>query len=117
MFVCDSVVSVVNGFCVTKLTSWPQTVCVCVCVCVAVVYQYLIYYVHASDVYVPLLQVTHWPADDYGKFFSGDSYILLNTYNEADSDVSVCKWSGCSGIEDYCDVVGMFVCVRAGAAV
>ncbi len=33
MFVCDSVVSVVNGFCVTKLTSWPQTVCVCVCVC------------------------------------------------------------------------------------
>jgi len=39
---------------------------------------------------MPLLQVTHWPKDEYGKFFSGDSYILLNTYKEADSEVSVC---------------------------
>jgi gelsolin len=26
-------------------------------------------------------KVTHWPKEDYGKFFSGDSYIILNTYN------------------------------------
>jgi len=26
-------------------------------------------------------KVTSWPEQDYGKFFSGDSYIILNTYN------------------------------------
>jgi len=26
-------------------------------------------------------EVTHWPKDQYGKFFSGDSYIILNTYH------------------------------------
>jgi gelsolin len=26
-------------------------------------------------------QVTTWPEQDYGKFFSGDSYIILNTYH------------------------------------
>ena len=31
-------------------------------------------------------KVTHWPKDDYGKFYQGDSYILLNTYKEKDSD-------------------------------
>lgn len=31
-------------------------------------------------------KVTHWPKDDYGKFYNGDSYILLNTYNEKDSE-------------------------------
>ena len=31
-------------------------------------------------------KVTHWPKEDYGKFFNGDSYILLNTYKEKDSD-------------------------------
>lgn len=25
-------------------------------------------------------QVTEWPEEDYGKFYSGDSYIILNTY-------------------------------------
>lgn len=34
-------------------------------------------------------QVTDWPKIDYGKFFSGDSYILLNTYQEKDSEVLV----------------------------
>ena len=34
--------------------------------------------------------MTHWPKDDYGKFYNGDSYILLNTYNEKDSEVCVC---------------------------
>ena len=32
--------------------------------------------------------MTHWPKDDYGKFYDGDSYILLNTYKKPDSDVS-----------------------------
>ena len=27
-------------------------------------------------------KVTPWPEDDYGKFFDGDSYIILNTYKE-----------------------------------
>lgn len=31
-------------------------------------------------------KVNHWPQEDYGSFFSGDSYILLNTYNEEGSD-------------------------------
>lgn len=26
-------------------------------------------------------QVTDWPKEEYGKFFSGDSYIVLNTYH------------------------------------
>lgn len=25
-------------------------------------------------------KVTHWPKEDYGKFYDGDSYIVLNTY-------------------------------------
>ena len=33
-------------------------------------------------------QVTHWPKEDYGKFFNGDSYIILNTYKKPGSDVS-----------------------------
>ena len=32
--------------------------------------------------------MTHWPKEDYGKFYNGDSYILLNTYKEAGGDVS-----------------------------
>jgi gelsolin len=27
-------------------------------------------------------QVKEWPADHYGEFYSGDSYIVLNTYKE-----------------------------------
>ncbi|XP_031564938.1 gelsolin-like protein 1 isoform X2 [Actinia tenebrosa] len=27
-------------------------------------------------------KVTHWPKEDYGKFFSGDSYIILHTYKK-----------------------------------
>lgn len=32
-------------------------------------------------------QVTHWAKDEYGKFYNGDSYIILNTYKEKDSEV------------------------------
>ena len=28
--------------------------------------------------------VTDWPEEDYGNFFSGDSYIILNTWKEQD---------------------------------
>ncbi|XP_052780681.1 gelsolin-like protein 2 [Mya arenaria] len=31
-------------------------------------------------------KVTHWPKEDYGKFFDGDSYIILNTYKEEDTE-------------------------------
>ncbi|XP_069141080.1 gelsolin-like protein 2 [Argopecten irradians] len=27
-------------------------------------------------------KVTHWPKEDYGKFYDGDSYIILNTFKE-----------------------------------
>ncbi|XP_003388924.1 PREDICTED: gelsolin-like protein 2 [Amphimedon queenslandica] len=27
-------------------------------------------------------KVTHWPKDQYGEFYNGDSYIILNTYKE-----------------------------------
>ena len=33
-----------------------------------------------------VLQVTDWPKEDHGKFFDGDSYIILNTYKEKESD-------------------------------
>eukprot|EP00731_Ephydatia_muelleri_P007448 Em0003g1696a len=31
-------------------------------------------------------KVTHWPKDDYGKFFNGDSYIILNTYKKPNTE-------------------------------
>ncbi|XP_067684710.1 gelsolin-like protein 2 [Haliotis asinina] len=31
-------------------------------------------------------EVKSWPEADYGKFYDGDSYIILNTYKEADSE-------------------------------
>lgn len=31
-------------------------------------------------------KVTDWEADQYGEFFNGDSYIILNTYKEPDND-------------------------------
>lgn len=35
-------------------------------------------------------KVTHWPKGDYGKFYTGDSYIILNTYKkDPSSRVSV----------------------------
>jgi len=31
-------------------------------------------------------KVTNWPKEDYGEFFNGDSYIILNTYTEEGGD-------------------------------
>ncbi|KAJ8301550.1 hypothetical protein KUTeg_020537 [Tegillarca granosa] len=31
-------------------------------------------------------KVTDWPKEDYGKFYDGDSYIILYTYKKGDSD-------------------------------
>lgn len=28
------------------------------------------------------MQVKHWPKEEYGKFYNGDSYIILNTNKE-----------------------------------
>lgn len=42
------------------------------------------------------LQVKDWPRDNYGKFFTGDSYIILHTYKNPEEDVSFSpkkKWS------------------------
>ncbi|XP_033108210.1 gelsolin-like protein 1 [Anneissia japonica] len=31
-------------------------------------------------------KVKHWPKEEYGKFYNGDSYILLNTYKDPEGD-------------------------------
>jgi len=31
-------------------------------------------------------EVKHWPKEEYGQFFNGDSYILLNTYTDEGED-------------------------------
>jgi hypothetical protein len=42
-------------------------------------------------------QVKAWPADQYGKFYNGDSYIILNTYKEKDSEVRFRHIRGVNG--------------------
>jgi len=32
------------------------------------------------------VQVVAWPLEEYGKFYNGDSYIILNTYKTPPSD-------------------------------
>ncbi|XP_045166542.2 gelsolin-like protein 1 [Mercenaria mercenaria] len=47
--------------------------------------------------------VTDWPKEDYGKFFNGDSYIILNTYTEAtsaDLKYDVHFWIGSESSQD-----------------
>ncbi|XP_020605062.1 gelsolin-like protein 1 [Orbicella faveolata] len=48
-------------------------------------------------------KVTHWPKEDYGKFYSGDSYIILNTYKDKESDellYDVHFWIGKESTQD-----------------
>jgi gelsolin len=47
--------------------------------------------------------VVPWPKDQYGSFFSGDSYILLNTYKKPESDAllfDVHFWLGATTSQD-----------------
>ena len=43
-------------------------------------------------------QVTNWPKNLHGKFFNGDSYIILNTYKEPGSYVSFSVAYPCSSL-------------------
>ncbi|ESO90008.1 hypothetical protein LOTGIDRAFT_192582 [Lottia gigantea] len=48
-------------------------------------------------------KVTHWPKEDYGKFYSGDSYIVLNTFKEGSSETlcyDVHFWIGKESSQD-----------------
>ncbi|XP_071808772.1 gelsolin-like protein 2 [Asterias amurensis] len=48
-------------------------------------------------------KVTHWPKEDYGSFYDGDSYIILNTYKEPENDqllYDVHFWIGASSSQD-----------------
>lgn len=48
-------------------------------------------------------KVETWPTDDYGSFYTGDSYIILNTYKEEDSDkllYDVHFWIGKESTQD-----------------
>ncbi|WAR25024.1 GELS1-like protein [Mya arenaria] len=56
-----------------------------------------------SDLERQKFQVTEWPKEDYGKFFNGDSYIILNTYTEggsADLKYDVHFWIGSESSQD-----------------
>ncbi|CAD5121525.1 DgyrCDS10026 [Dimorphilus gyrociliatus] len=48
-------------------------------------------------------QVTDWPEEKYGEFFSGDSYIILNTFKDEESDAlnyDVHFWIGKNSSQD-----------------
>jgi len=48
-------------------------------------------------------QVKSWPKDQYGSFYDGDSYIVLNTYNKKDSPAllwDVHFWLGLNTTQD-----------------
>ena len=39
--------------------------------------------------------MTDWPKEDYGKFYNGDSYIILNTYKDPNNPDSEVPWLIC----------------------
>nr|XP_054773818.1 gelsolin-like protein 2 [Lytechinus pictus] len=48
-------------------------------------------------------KVTHWPKEEYGSFYDGDSYIILNTYKkpgEEDLEHDVHFWIGENSTQD-----------------
>jgi gelsolin len=46
-------------------------------------------------------KVQHWPKEDYGKFYSGDSYIILNTYKKEEEILyDVHFWIGAHSTQD-----------------
>ena len=65
-------------------------------------------------------KVTHWPKEDYGKFYDGDSYIILHTYKKPEGDVSTREaWHACLVCATLmcCVSLSAPVCVYVGAAV
>merc|ERR1711976_621005 len=51
-------------------------------------------------------QVTDWPKEDYGHFYTGDSYIILNTYKPKPTSellaYDVHFWIGTQSTQDEC---------------
>ena len=48
-------------------------------------------------------KVVAWPVEEYGNFYTGDSYIVLSTYKEADSDkllMDIHFWLGTETTQD-----------------
>jgi len=48
-------------------------------------------------------KVVPWPKEDYGKFYNGDSYIVLNTYKQKNSERlyhDIHFWLGCDTTQD-----------------
>jgi len=49
-------------------------------------------------------KVVHWPKDQYGKFFSGDSYIILHTYKKTPDSAALAYnvhfWLGATTSQD-----------------
>ncbi|CAG5135435.1 unnamed protein product, partial [Candidula unifasciata] len=53
--------------------------------------------------YINKFEVKPWPKEDYGKFYNGDSYIVLNTYKDKDTDsllYDVHFWIGKNSSQD-----------------
>merc|ERR1719277_2157932 len=48
-------------------------------------------------------QIESWPEEDYGEFYNGDSYIILNTYKDDDTEAllhDVHFWIGKNSSQD-----------------
>lgn len=56
-----------------------------------------------TDSDTPDFGIAHWPKEEYGHFYSGDSYLVLSTYKEKDSDAlrwDVHYWQGVKSSQD-----------------
>jgi gelsolin len=53
---------------------------------------------------IEAFKVVHWPKDQYGKFFSGDSYIILHTYKKTPDSAALAYnvhfWLGATTSQD-----------------
>ena len=57
----------------------------------------------------PDFGVRRWPKEDYGQFYTGDSYLVLNTYKDKESDKllwDVHFWLGKESSQDEIGVAG-----------
>ena len=67
--------------------------------------------------------MTHWPKDQYGEFYNGDSYIILNTFKEPGNEVNAAldttvQHSPCTNYSNYkhrcminCSVHCILLCI------